>query len=79
VRRHAQELIALGPDLVVVAGSQNVAALQHVSRTVPIVFVGIVDPVGAGFVTNLARPGGNTTGFTSFEYGMSAKWRSIPA
>jgi putative ABC transport system substrate-binding protein len=77
VRRHAQELVALAPDLVVVSGSQNVAALQQVSRTVPIVFVGIVDPVGAGFVASLARPGGNTTGFTSFEYGMSAKWLQL--
>ena len=74
VRRHAQELVALAPDLVVASGSQNVAALQQVSRTVPIVFVGIADPVGAGFVASLARPGGNTTGFTPFEYGISAKW-----
>jgi putative ABC transport system substrate-binding protein len=64
----------LGPDLIVASGSQNVAALQQVSRTVPIVFVGIADPVGAGFVASLARPGGNTTGFTPFEYGISAKW-----
>jgi putative ABC transport system substrate-binding protein len=77
LRRHAQELIALAPDLVVAAGSQTVAALQHVSRTVPIVFAGIVDPVGAGFVASLARPGGNTTGFTSSEYGMSAKWLQL--
>jgi ABC-type uncharacterized transport system substrate-binding protein len=70
VRRHAQELVALAPDLIVASGSQNVAALQQVSRTVPIVFLGIVDPVGAGFVASLARPGGNTTGFTPFEYGM---------
>jgi ABC-type uncharacterized transport system substrate-binding protein len=77
LRRHAQELVALAPDLVVAAGSQTVAALQHVSRAVPIVFVGIVDPVGAGFVASLARPGGNTTGFTSFEYGMSAKWLQL--
>jgi putative tryptophan/tyrosine transport system substrate-binding protein len=71
VRRHAQELVALAPDLIVASGSQNVAALQQVSRTVPIVFLGIVDPVGAGLVASLARPGGNTTGFTPFEYGMS--------
>jgi putative tryptophan/tyrosine transport system substrate-binding protein len=67
VRRHAQELVALAPDLIVASGSQNVAALQQVSRTVPIVFLGIVDPVGAGFVASLARPGGNTTGFTPFD------------
>jgi putative ABC transport system substrate-binding protein len=66
VRKHAQELVALAPDLV--------AALQQVSRTVPIAFLGIVDPVGAGFVASLARPGGNTTGFTPFEYGMGGKW-----
>jgi ABC-type uncharacterized transport system substrate-binding protein len=61
VRRNAQELVALGTDLIVAAGSQNVAALQQVSRTVPIVFVGIVDPVGAGFVASIARPGGSTS------------------
>ena len=66
VRRHAQELVALAPDVIVASGSQNVAALQQVSRTVPIVFLGIVDPVGAGFVASLARPGGNTTRFTPF-------------
>jgi putative ABC transport system substrate-binding protein len=77
VRRHAQELVALVPDLVVASGSQNVAALQQVSRTVPIVFLGIVDPVGAGFVASLARPGGNTTGFTPFEYGMGGKWLKL--
>ena len=77
VRRHAQELVAIAPDLIVASGSQNVAALQQVSRTVPIVFLGIVDPVGAGFVASLARPGGNTTGFTPFEYGMSGKWLEL--
>src|SRR5262249_6259301 len=59
------------------SGSQNVAALQQVSRTVPIVFLGIVDPVGAGFVASLARPGGNTTGLTPFEYGMGVKWLEL--
>ena len=77
VRRHAQELVALAPDLVLASGSQNVAALQQVSRTVPIVFLGIVDPVGAGFVASLARPGGSTTGFTPFEYGMGGKWLEL--
>src|SRR5262245_29660480 len=77
VRRHAQELVALASDLIVASGSQNVAALQQVSRTVPIVFLGIVDPVGAGFVASLARPGGNTTGFTPFEYGMGGKWLEL--
>jgi putative tryptophan/tyrosine transport system substrate-binding protein len=77
VRKHAQELVALAPDVVVASGSKNVAALQQVSRTVPIVFLGIVDPVGAGLVASLARPGGNTTGFTPFEYGMGGKWLEL--
>ena len=77
VRRHAQELVAFAPDLIVASGSQNVAALQQVSRTVPIVFLGIVDPVGAGLIASLARPGGNTTGFTPFEYGMGGKWLEL--
>jgi putative tryptophan/tyrosine transport system substrate-binding protein len=77
VRRYAQGLVALAPDLIVATGSPNVAALQQVSRTVPIVFLGIVDPVGAGFVASLARPGGNATGFTPFEYGTSVKWLEL--
>ena len=59
------------------SGSPNVRALQQATRTVPTVFVNVVDPVGAGIVASLARPGGNTTGFTSFEYGMSAKWLEL--
>ena len=74
VRRNAAELIALGPDVIVVTGGLNVEALQRATRTIPIVFVSLIDPVGAGFVESLARPGGNTTGFTAFEYGISAKW-----
>jgi putative tryptophan/tyrosine transport system substrate-binding protein len=77
VRKHARDLVALGPDVIVAGGSPNVAALKQASRTVPIVFVGVVDPVGAGFVANLARPGANITGFTSFEYGMAAKWLEL--
>jgi putative ABC transport system substrate-binding protein len=73
-RRYAAELVALGPDVIFVAGATNVAALQRATRTIPIVFAGLTDPVGAGFVESLARPGGNTTGFTSFEYGLSTKW-----
>ena len=65
-----------GPDVILVAGATNVAALQRATRTIPIVFAGLTDPVGAGFVESLARPGGNTTGFTSFEYGLSTKWVS---
>jgi putative tryptophan/tyrosine transport system substrate-binding protein len=72
-RTFAAELVALGPDVILAAGSQSVAALLQTTRTVPIVFTNIVDPVGAGFVASLARPGGNATGFTSFEYSMSGK------
>ena len=73
-RRNAAELVALNPDVILVGGATNVEALQRATRTIPIVFAGLTDPVGAGFVESLARPGGNTTGFTSFEYGLSAKW-----
>jgi putative ABC transport system substrate-binding protein len=73
-RRNAAELVALAPDVILVAGATNVEALQQATRTIPIVFAGVVDPVGAGYIESLARPGGNTTGFTSFEYGLSAKW-----
>ena len=73
-RRNAAELVALGPDVILVGGATNVAALQRATRTIPIVFAGLTDPVGAGFVESLARPGGNTTGFTAFEYGISMKW-----
>jgi putative ABC transport system substrate-binding protein len=76
-RRYAAELVALGPDVILVGGATNVAALQRATRTIPIVFAGLTDPVGAGFVESLARPGGNTTGFTSFEYGLSAKWLEL--
>ena len=73
-RRYATELVALGPDVILVGGATNVAALQRATRTIPIVFAGLTDPVGAGFVESLAQPGGNTTGFISFEYGLSTKW-----
>jgi putative ABC transport system substrate-binding protein len=72
-RRYAAELVALAPDVVLAATSQSVAALQQTTRTVPIVFASVVDPVGAGFVASLARPGGNATGFTAFEYTLSGK------
>ena len=74
IRRSAADLVALGPDVIVVTGGLNVQALQLATRTIPIVFVGLIDPVGAGFIDGLARPGGNTTGFTAFEYGLAAKW-----
>src|SRR5262245_39146775 len=73
-RRNAEELVALEPDVILGGGATNVEALQRATRTIPIVFANLTDPVGAGFVVSLARPGGNTTGFTSFEYGLSAKW-----
>jgi putative ABC transport system substrate-binding protein len=78
VHRHAAELVALAPDVVVAAtGTATVAPLLQATRTVPIVFVTVVDPVGAGFVASLARPGGNATGFTIYEYSMSGKWLEL--
>jgi putative tryptophan/tyrosine transport system substrate-binding protein len=78
LRRHAAELAALAPDVILAAtGTATTAPLLQATRTVPIVFVVVIDPVGAGFVTSLARPGGNATGFTIFEYGMSAKWLEL--
>jgi putative ABC transport system substrate-binding protein len=76
-RRYATELVALAPDLILAAGIPAVTALQQATRTVPIVFANTVDPVGAGLVDSLARPGGNTTGFTHFEYEYSAKWLDL--
>jgi putative tryptophan/tyrosine transport system substrate-binding protein len=76
-RRYAAELVALAPDVMLASGTLSVAALQHVTRTLPIVFVGVSDPVGAGFVDNLARPGGNVTGFMIFEYSLSGKWLEL--
>ena len=75
LRRHAAELAALSPDVILAAtGTATTAPLLQATRTVPIVFVIVIDPVGAGFVASLARPGGNATGFTNFEYGLSVKW-----
>ena len=73
-RRHAAELVALAPDVILANGPPVVVALQRATRTVPIVFVQVTDPVGAGLVDSLARPGGNVTGFTPYEYGTSGKW-----
>ena len=73
-RRHAAELLALAPDVILATGGATVGPLQQATRTVPIVFMLIPDPVGAGFVENLARPGGNLTGFAVFEYGFGAKY-----
>ena len=78
IRRHAGELVVLAPDVILAAtGTLTVAPLLEATRTVPIVFVLVVDPVGAGFVASLAKPGGNATGFTIFEYGMSGKWLEL--
>src|SRR5262245_57563357 len=73
IRKHAAELVALAPQVIVANSSQSVVALSQATRTVSIVFVGLPDPVGAGFVNSLARPGGNITGFLVSEYGVSAK------
>ena len=77
IRKYAAELVALAPDVILAWGASTMAPLQQATRTVPIVFAIIVDPVGAGFVESLARPGGNATGFLSFEYGMGAKWLEL--
>src|SRR5258708_15058044 len=74
IRRYAAELVALAPDVMLAIGGTTVGPLLQATRAVPIVFVQVPDPVGAGFIASLARPGGNATGFTNFEYGMSAKW-----
>ena len=76
-RQYASELIAASPDVVLAAASPSVAALQQASRSVPIVFTSVADPVGAGFVESLARPGGNTTGFALFEYALAGKWLEL--
>ncbi len=76
-RRYAAELVALAPDLIFAPGSATVRPLQQATRSVPIVFVLVVDPVGSGFVNSLARPGGNATGFTSYDYGIGAKWLEV--
>ena len=77
VRKYAAELVALAPDVILATGSATVGALLQATRTIPIVFPIAVDPVGAGFVESLARPGGNATGFLLFEYGISGKWLEL--
>jgi ABC-type uncharacterized transport system substrate-binding protein len=76
-RRYAEELLALAPDVIFASAEAAVTPLQRATRTLPIVFAAVTDPVPAGFVASLARPGGNLTGFTSAEYGMSAKWLEL--
>jgi putative ABC transport system substrate-binding protein len=77
IRRFAAELVALAPDVILAAGGTTVAPLQQITRTVPIVFVNVTDPVGSGFVASLGRPSGNATGFTLFEYSISGKWLEL--
>jgi ABC-type uncharacterized transport system substrate-binding protein len=77
IRKYAAELAALAPDVILATATVAVAPLQEATRTVPIVFVNVVDPDGAGFVANLARPAGNATGFMLFEYGISGKWLEL--
>jgi putative ABC transport system substrate-binding protein len=77
IRRHAAELVALAPDVIVADGSSIVDAVRQATRTVPIVFVNVTDPVGGGFVESLSRPGGNVTGFTLFEYALGVKWLEL--
>jgi ABC-type uncharacterized transport system substrate-binding protein len=77
MRKYAAELVALAPDVILASGTASVAPLLQATRTVPIVFVQVTDPVGAGFVDSLARPGGNATGFLLFEYAISGKWLEL--
>jgi putative ABC transport system substrate-binding protein len=77
VRKSVTEIVALAPDVILAAGSAVAGPLLQATRTVPVVFVHAPDPVGAGFVESLARPGGNVTGFTQFEYSMSGKWLEL--
>jgi putative tryptophan/tyrosine transport system substrate-binding protein len=77
LRKYAAELVGLAPEVIVSNANPSTTALQQATRNVPIVFVNQVDPIGAGFVESLARPGGNITGFTNFEYGLSAKWLEL--
>jgi putative tryptophan/tyrosine transport system substrate-binding protein len=77
LRQHAAELVALAPDVILANGGTATEHLLRATRTIPIVFAFVPDPVGSGFVDSLARPGGNATGFTQFEYGISAKWLEL--
>jgi putative tryptophan/tyrosine transport system substrate-binding protein len=76
-RLYAAELVALSPDIILASGTLSVTAVQHVTRAIPIVFVQVSDPVGAGLVTSVARPGSNATGFMNFEYSLSGKWLEL--
>jgi putative tryptophan/tyrosine transport system substrate-binding protein len=76
-QKYAEELVAFAPNILLAAATPSVQALQQATQTVPIVFVGVTDPVAAGFVNSLARPGGNITGFTPFEFGIGVKWLEL--
>src|SRR5215813_6069903 len=77
VRANATDLAALAPHVILAAGNASLGAVLQATRTVPVVFVSAADPVGAGFVNNLARPSGNATGFVAFDYSISAKWLEL--
>ena len=77
LRQYAAELVALAPDVILAAGGSHVGPLQQLTRTIPIVFVQVADPVGGGFVESLAHPGGNATGFSNFEFDISGKWLEL--
>jgi putative ABC transport system substrate-binding protein len=77
IRRYVTELAALAPDVIVITGTAAMSPMLEATRTVPIVFVNVADPIGAGFVRNMARPGGNVTGFVQFEYSLSGKWPEL--
>jgi putative ABC transport system substrate-binding protein len=76
-RKYAAELVALAPDVILSSGTLSATALQHAGATIPVVFVLVVDPVGVGLVDNLARPGGNVTGFMTYEYSLAGKWLEL--
>jgi ABC-type uncharacterized transport system substrate-binding protein len=77
IRKYGAELVALAPDVILAVGAAHMTPLLQATRTVPIVFVAVADPVGAGYVDSLSRPGGNATGFMLFDYGLSAKWLEL--
>jgi putative ABC transport system substrate-binding protein len=77
IRNHAAELVSLAPDIILTSGTSSLGPLLQATRTIPIVFVNVADPVGAGFVDSLSQPGGNATGFTQFEYSLSGKWLEL--
>lgn len=77
IRKNVTELIALAPDVIVVSGSASAEPLLQATRTLPVVFINFPDPVGAGLIDSMSRPGGNATGFTNFEYSLSAKWLAL--